>query len=391
MAFEIRPLSDADARASATLRHEAFGATRPQGTQTLEAPGTHWLGTFDDGTLAARMVSRDYESWFGGARVPTAGIGGVTIAPEYRRRGLLGPMFAQGLAEARERGAVISTLFPTAGGIYRRFGYEVISDLLTVRVPTTALAALSVPDGLTLRRAGTADATAVRHCYQRWASRQNGPLTRDGAQFGGSDEELVSGVSGLSLAVRDGQVRGYVSWDRSPGYGDHASLSVCDLIADDLDATQGLLAMLGSFSAVTGEIRLQTSGFDVTRLLVPTIHWDVTARSPYMLRLLDVPGALSTRRWPALDVEVEFGVVSDDPIGGIDGFWNLVLDGGRASVSEGIGRGPTLTSAGLALLYAGSASCASLRQVGHLFGPDRHDLLLDALFAGYQPHIRDYF
>lgn len=390
MPFETRPLCDADAYASDTLRHEAFGASKPQGSPTLP-PGTSWLGTFDGDTLAARLGGRDYESWFGGARIDTAGVSGVTVAPEYRGRGLLTPLFCQGIAEARERGAVISTLFPTAAAIYRRFGYEVISDLITVRVPTSALAPLSVPDGLSLRRATPADAEAVRRCYARWASQQNGPLTRDGALFPATDEQLVGAFSGLTLAERDGQVHGFVSWDRSQGYGDHAHVFVHDLVADDLDAGQGLLAMLGSFAAVTGEVRIQTSGFDGARLLVPTIHWDISARSPYMLRVLDVPGALRGRRWPAIDVEVEFGVVCDDPIGGIDGFWNLTVEGGSATVSGGIGRGPTLTSAGLALLYAGATTCSNLRRIGQLSGPDRHDLVLDALFAGYQPHIRDYF
>ena len=57
--------------------------------------------------------------------MPIAGIAAVAVRPEHRGSGLLAPLFAALLADARERGAVVSTLFPTAPGIYRRLGYEV--------------------------------------------------------------------------------------------------------------------------------------------------------------------------------------------------------------------------------------------------------------------------
>ena len=96
------------------------GVRRPRPGAPAPAPGEfpgvgrhHW-GTFDGEELVARVVGREYHSWFGGAEVPTTGIAAVTVVAERRGQGLLDDLFRAVLAEGRDRGEVISTLFPTA-------------------------------------------------------------------------------------------------------------------------------------------------------------------------------------------------------------------------------------------------------------------------------------
>ena len=73
-----------------------------------------------------------------GTRIPTAGIAGVTVAPERRGSGKLGPLLST-LRESRIRGAVISTLFSTVPQIHRASGFEVVTQLDTVELPTHVL------------------------------------------------------------------------------------------------------------------------------------------------------------------------------------------------------------------------------------------------------------
>src|SRR4051794_32868389 len=114
--IDVRPLVAADADANRTLGWEAFGlpATPPTDAATIDQPGRQWWGAFAGDRLAARLCVRTYDSWFGGARVPTAGVAGVTVGMEYRGRGLLSPLLGAALGRARELGSAISTLFPTA-------------------------------------------------------------------------------------------------------------------------------------------------------------------------------------------------------------------------------------------------------------------------------------
>ena len=135
-------------------------------------PGTCPWGAFVGRELAGVATVRAFRSWFGGDAVPTAGIAAVAVRPEHRGSGLLAPLFAALLADARDRGAVVSTLFPTAPGIYRRLGYEIVGELADVEVPVEPLTRIPAPAGITLRRADPddeRDVAAHRDIYARWA------------------------------------------------------------------------------------------------------------------------------------------------------------------------------------------------------------------------------
>uniref|UniRef100_UPI003A5C7228 hypothetical protein n=1 Tax=Nocardioides sp. TaxID=35761 RepID=UPI003A5C7228 len=82
-------------------------------------------------------------------------------------------------------------------------------------------------------------------------------------------------------------------------------------------------------------------------------------------------------------------------LGRADGHYLLVL-GEEPAHCERVAATPTrdvatFTTQGLALAYAGAQSCANLRFLGHLTGPDTRDRLLDAVLGGRPLHIRDYF
>jgi predicted acetyltransferase len=391
-----RALGPQDAEAYRRTGWEAFGvppdpvaaAARPP-----YAPGMRAWGTFDGERLVARIVDREYDSWFGGARVPTSGIAGVTVVAENRGGGMLGPLFEALFRNARERGVALSTLFPTAPRIYRRFGYEVIGQFDTVEIPTTSLAAVRETGALRTRRAVPGDVEAMRSVYDGWAAAQNGPLTRRGPSFPSTAEEILSSFTGVTLAVDgDDRVHGYASWRRGTGYGSDARMRVSDLVATRQGATRALLRVLGSFATVAPTTLLDTSGDDLVRYLLPTSGWHVVHSEPYMLRVLDPAVAFGLRTYPSgLDTEVVFELV-DEFLADLDGRWRLtVRDGAAVCERTDAEPGPRFTGRGLALSYAGSQGCANLRMAGLLSGDDTHDRTWDALLGGRQVHVRDYF
>ncbi len=399
---EIRLLTLDDHVPSFRLGAEAFGSP-PYPVEVPAAPttlpvGREVWGAFDGGALVARVAAHSYESWWHGARVPTCGIAGVAVAPEHRGQGLLLPLFEAVLGAAAERGEALSTLFPTASGIYRSLGYELVSSYDTVAVPTAELAGVRPPVGVRTRRATVADVPALKAVYDAWAAAQNGPLTRTGPRFATTDQELVDGVTAVSLAVTpssDGheQVVGYAIWDRGEGYDPTtATLEVHDLVAVSADGYRALWRMLGTHTSVAGRIRLDTSGDDPARLVLPTATWDVVGRHPYMLRVSDPAAALSGLAVPGLRAQVGFAVAGDR-LGTADGSYRLTVGDGPGTCERAPASAdePTFTPQGLALAYAGAQSCANLRMTGHLTGPDDADRVLDALLGGRPLHIRDYF
>ena len=356
----VRKLTANDAEQARQLGFEAFGVPPAPPTQppSVDQPGWAWFGAFDSDVLVARMVDREFDSWFGGVPLPTCGIAGVTVAAEYRGQGLLTPLFAETLRLAKERGANISGLFPSAAGIYRRFGYELIADYVAVEVRTQSLAALPRPQSVRTRRAGAADFDSVRAVYDTWACAQNGPLTRRGTAFPATAEQFISSYTGVSLAGRRGGIglRLRLLEPRS-GYGKNAMIEVADLLATTADGYRALLSALGSFVSVTPTIRIDTSGADLVRLFLPGLEWRVADSSPYMLKILDVCGALSAVRYPTgMTAELGFSVAGD--------FLNENNRGYRLDVAEGSGKcsadgqaDRVITPRGLALLFSGTQSC----------------------------------
>ncbi len=398
-----RRLTDDDAEASRRLGWEAFGTPSTPPTEPpppIDGDGRTWYGAFladDAGTerLSARMLDRYFDSWFGGRRVPTAGIAGVTTAAEDRGQGLLSPLFGALLAGARERGAVISSLFPTAPKIYRRFGYEVVGDLVDVEVPAAALAAVDPPSSGSVRRAVAADVSAIFDCYGAWAATQHGPLSREGAAFASDRDGLLTDFTGVTVALDDhGTIAGYALWDRGQGYGPGAVISVEELIATSPDAYRGLLRTLGSFSSVTPTIKITTSGFDVIRTLLPALDWQVSKRSPYMINVIDVAGALTKRGYRyGYEAVLDFSVV-DHFLDAGNGSYRLRVAGGRGRCerSRPEPEQREFTARGLAALYAGALPVAELRAAGLVRGGDpTTDSQWDGAFGGPALQIRDYF
>lgn len=394
--MEIRKLDVADLPLLRDLSDEAWGmpSSGPPPAPRTEIPGgQHFWGAFDGGRLVANALALEFSSWFGGATVPTCGIASVAVAAEHRGGGLLTRLFEPMLAEAAARGEVLSTLYPTANGIYRPLGYELVTSYDVVRIPTAELGRVRPPTSTTTRRATAADVPALKAVYDTWAAAQNGPLTRAGLRFPATDEELVGEFTGITLAVdADDRVVGFASWDRRGGYGLDGVLRVWDLLALTADAYRALWGVAASFVTVAPTVSLRTSGADPARLVVPTATWanDATQQHAYSLRVSDVAGAFTAIApgVPGLTGEVPFSVVGD-AFGVTDGHYLLTLGEGTERVTSG--GGPTYTTQGVALAFAGAQSSANLRLLGHLTGPDTHDRVLDAALGGRQLHIRDYF
>jgi predicted acetyltransferase len=300
--LSVRRLEPVDAEAAQQLGMEAFGVpgNPPPSPATIDQPGMTWFGAFEDDLLVARLIDREYHSFFGGVPVPTCGVAGVTVAAEHRGQGILTPLFDSLLRSAKHRGALISTLFPSAPRIYRKFGYEAIADYVTVEVPSTVLAAVPRPTTMRTRRATAADFDSIKGVYDSWARQQNGPLTRQGVSFVATAEDFIGSFTGVTVAVdAAGTICGFVSWNRGQGFGEGGSIKVADLLGTGADAYRALLSVIGSFASITASVKIDTSGDDLARLFLPSIQWKVIESYPYMLTILDVPEASNRRRYPS--------------------------------------------------------------------------------------------
>lgn len=394
MPTNVRLLTLDDLPAAWELGRVAFGGDRePPPGWLADRPGRATWGVFDDaGRLLAKAVDLEQHNWFGGRLVPASGVAGVAVAPEWRGTGLARQVLGALLVAARDRGAVISTLFRTHPGPYRRLGYEEAGALVWTTLPTAALAATRRPPDVALRPAEPADVPAVLEAYRTVARAGSGLLERSGPLFNTTPGAVLAGFDGITVAERgDGAIDGYASWNRGPGYDAAGRLSVFDLIGLSGGATTALLAILGSWAGVAPTLHLRLPDPDPAVLLAPFVGTTERSRDPWMLRVLDVPAAVAARGWPErLAGSVDL-LLDDEVCPWNTGAHRLVLEGGEGRLEPGGGGDVRLGARGLAMLYAGAADPAVLRRAGLLAGGAQHDGFLRVATAGPRPALLDYF
>jgi predicted acetyltransferase len=111
----------------------------------------------------------------------------------------------------------------------------------------------------------------------------------------------------------------------------------------------------------------------------------------WMLRIVDVPGALKARGYsPGLTAEVHLSV-RDDVLPHNHGRFVLQVADSRASVQRGGDGTLHVDIRGLAAMYSGHLSPAELKAAGYLDGPDEDLAAATAIFAGPTPWMPDIF
>jgi predicted acetyltransferase len=394
--YDVRVLTHEDRTAAWALGSLAFGFHDRQMPEVWgpDVPGRRDWGAFDNaGRLVAKAVDREQGHWFGGRVVPASGVAGVAVAPESRGSGLARLVLTRLLADARDRGAMISTLFDTTPFPYRSLGWEEVGALTWRSLPTMALAGIRAPERVTLRPTAEADVPALHAVYQTVARAGAGMMERSGPLFAASPADFLADYDGVTLAAgEDGAVEGYASWNRGLGYDAAARVTVADLIGLTPSATVALLSMLGSWASVAPTLLLRLPDPDPALLMTWAASARVESRQPWMLRVVDAVGAVAARGWPTyvrgrVDLDL-----ADDVCAWNAGPHQLVLADGQGRLEPGGHGDVRLTARGFGMLYAGAAGPALLRRAGLLSGGDaRTDEFLQAATAGPAPALLDYF
>ena len=375
----------------------AFGSSpEPPLHAMVAVPGLTRYGAFDaGGRLVGKAADLHHEQWWSGRRVAASGVGGVAVLPEARGRGVARSLLTELLRGARERGAAVSTLFPTVAAPYRSCGWEIGGTLRTVDLPTAALPRHRPSPKLSVRPGGPEDMPAVADLYQRIARQRCGLLSRRGELFEhfAATSPLPPGVDGLTL-VEDGErLVGYASWQRGRGYDAGAVLTVHDVLASTAEAARELVGVLASWRSVAPTLRLRLLANNAVALQLPLESAREHQQQVWMHRPVDVIRAVESRGWPHhVRGRVDFAL--DDPIAPWNaGSWRLEVSDGSAQLQRA-SRQPTLSLSvrGFGLLYTGAAPASAVAEAGLLRCPAGQDpTALDLLGAGQPAQLLDYF
>ncbi|MDP9302715.1 MAG: GNAT family N-acetyltransferase [Actinomycetota bacterium] len=292
---------------------------------------------FEDGRVVATAAEHHFVQWFRGRPVQMSGIWAVSTLPEHRETGLASAAVRRLLEDARGRGVPISALFPAVLRPYRRLGYELAGTFTDHRVPLEALPASRDDDLPPVEIADIErDLDGVQSCYHEWVQHNHATLEPTDDRwwteriFDDGGEESFSAV-----VVRDaGTITGFATFKhvKDPGQLDVTfGLECSSFVALDARAVRALLAYFRGFRGLGRWVEWTGPPQDPISLLIDEQELIQRFRFQWMLRVLDVPGALASRGWPGIDDNAIFAV--DDPMFPDNaGPWRLSVGEGKATV-----------------------------------------------------------
>jgi len=359
---------------------------------------TAWL-LEDRGRLAGAFRSYPLRQYLAGASVPMLGLAAVATSPAYRRRGVARELCRHALRLGRERGDLVSVLYPFRPSFYRALGWGVAGELHSYRFAPGALPAYD--EAARVRAGEEGDLGEVMACYARVAARSNGLIERDNRIWAYHFDR-----SGVYPYIFEGNgVSGYLlarfGAGQAPGAG---VLTVLELVAEDDVAYRGLLGWISLQRDQVREVRYDARvdehfefrlseprppGFQPVRAL-----WYPGARrirGP-MLRIIDLPGVLEARTsWGVGEDESFTWVleVEDAELPENGGAWTLTVDGGAMRVRRGVdGRAAeallATNMATFAEIFTGSIAPSAAVRLGLARGEGALGRL-DRLFAATSP------
>jgi predicted acetyltransferase len=355
----------------------------------VDGPQLHWGVADASGRLIARASDRPHQHWFGGRLVPASGLAGVAVAPEARGQQVAGAMLGALLAGARERGASVSALYRTLPGVYRRLGWEDAGSITYTAYPTLGLARARTRADRHVRAATAGDHDTIKTTYDAYARQHNGMLDHGGPLF---DEDPLQHYDGVTLVDDDaGRCVGYACWDRGEGYASGAKLTVQEFVTLDAGAAAALLASFGGWGHAVPTTSIRAP-------LGDPLHWALPcdgvpeSAGVWMFRIIDAVAAFDARGYPSgVEGTVDL-LITDEVCPWNAGPHRLQVHSGAARLERGGTGAVEIGARGLALLFAGGVSAASLRR-GELIsggGPD-DNRLLDGIGGGGQPSMLDGF
>jgi predicted acetyltransferase len=327
--MEIREITRDEVEARFYLGTQAFGnGNRDMGhyhdpnRATMDS-----YGVYDERGLQAKIEVVSFQTHLGpDVVVPMGGVAGVACLPASRGKGYVGEGLKYALAQMRDRGQVISCLFPFSYDFYRRFGWEWTGERREYTVPTT-ICKLD-PATEQVRAATPADREAIIGCYTRYARGYRGMTQRDEKLWNRILHDSKDRFTYTYLYEQGGQVEGYLTYRG----GKREETELKDFICLTPRALRGLLGLLRRHDMQVDRFKWAAPGNDGLWSQLTHGEVETTLAPSCQSRIVDVPYALAAWRPDPRVRGVVHIAVRDAQAPWNEGIWQIEFEAGRVDV-----------------------------------------------------------
>ena len=275
-----------------------------------------------------------------GGQLPCGAVSWVSVAPTYRRRGLLRGMMETQLDRLIQGGTPLAALWASEATIYGRFGFAVATRAhsydIHVRDRDSGISATHEDGPPAALIDPTTAREVLRDVYDRAARRWAGVLGRDedwwtnGVLVDPEDDRHGNQLRVVTAGEpADGYALYRTSTDDTVTRGPQGVIEVEELVATTREAAHALWAYLLSIDLV-GRVRARLRPTDdpLDLMLRNPRTAQRTETDALWIRLLDLPRALRAREWSApLELVLD---VEDELVPANAGRWLLSAAAGRA-------------------------------------------------------------
>lgn len=101
--------------------------------------------SFDNGTPASAMQLMPYKASLFGQSIQCRYISGVSTDEAFKRRGNVRKLFEFALPHMYSENQCLSILFPAVGGMYEKFGYQIVAERFEYKIKSPNLSYAPIP------------------------------------------------------------------------------------------------------------------------------------------------------------------------------------------------------------------------------------------------------
>ena len=336
MTIEVRAMREEDWNGFVEVREDAYhqpASAMNDNRHLFDLSEMRCL--FEDGVMKATGRIYSFRQHLHGRWLEMGGVASIATRLEERGRGHIRRIIREMFVELRAKGVPLTTLYPSVYAVYRRFGYEIVSEKRTITAANAPQLMIASGQKGTIRRGSVeADYELIRDLYERKAVQSQGYLER--SEFMWKDRIL-------RVPYLDEPRRVYI-WSDDQGTpqaylllnpNEGGTMLVKELVAHTADGVTALLGLLTQDNMLK-EWTLETElEFPMSMFLHnPRVKTAVTPS--FMARIVDVQLAWQTVAPEARSGRAVLGV-EDAMCEWNAGAWELTVEDGRGRVQAANG------------------------------------------------------
>lgn len=312
----------------------------------------------------------------------------VSTYPEYSGHGLMKRLLRLSLVRMREDRRSLALLYPFSIPLYRKFGWEIVSNKISYKVKDTQIHPGRIKDRAPgyVRRVEWDDPEFM-NLHARFALKTHGCIMRDSVAW---DEYWRWDEEDTLVAIY------YDIEDTATGYMVYSIktdiMHIKEMVYLNMEAQKGLWNYISAHYSMIDEVRGYTYRNELMAFMLEDGNISETIRPYMMARIVDVEMFFEDYRTDDAEADVCFAFEIEDSFAEWNNrTFNVLFHGGRAEVTGmDADHRVRMTIGTMSTLLLGYMSATQLSRLERIEGSEEAIEALDEILIHDIPYISDY-